>query len=389
MAYFAPYLDAAGLHIPSYTDILEKRISDAQTIFGADIYLANDSQDYQYISAEASALHDAMQMCQLAINNQSSQTAVGAALDSNVKVNGILRNAATYSTCVVVLQGDPGTVIAAGVITDDAGYLWDMPADTTIGTDGTVAVTATCETAGAITADIGTLNTIATIQYGWAQVYNAVVAIPGVAVETDTALRARQSISVQLPSQTPLAGTKAAIAAIDGVTRKEVYENDLAAADANGIPAHSVAAVVEGGDDNAIATAIAQHKTTGCGTYGTTAIALPVSYSVSGNTCFSRPTYDTIGVEITVIPLTGYNQAIQAQIIANITDYLNTLPVGTSVQASSLYYPALTAMASLASPSFSISSIQVNTNSGAYGSSVAVAWNEVAKAGAIAVTGGY
>ena len=51
MAYFAPFVDDAGLHIPTYIDIRDDLIAQYKTIFGEEIYLDNDSQDYQMIAA--------------------------------------------------------------------------------------------------------------------------------------------------------------------------------------------------------------------------------------------------------------------------------------------------------------------------------------------------
>ena len=68
MAYFAPYIDAAGLHIPTYADILEDLVQQAKLIYGQDIYLDNDSQDYQFISAFAAKAYDVMQGIVLALS---------------------------------------------------------------------------------------------------------------------------------------------------------------------------------------------------------------------------------------------------------------------------------------------------------------------------------
>ena len=50
MAYFKPYVDSKGLHIPSYQDILNDMIASMKQIYGDDIYLENDSADYQLLS---------------------------------------------------------------------------------------------------------------------------------------------------------------------------------------------------------------------------------------------------------------------------------------------------------------------------------------------------
>ena len=44
MAYTAPFIDDAGLHVPSYIDIRDDLIEQFKQIYGQDIYLENDSQ---------------------------------------------------------------------------------------------------------------------------------------------------------------------------------------------------------------------------------------------------------------------------------------------------------------------------------------------------------
>ncbi len=389
MSYFEPFVDINGLHIPDFPDIQNYLIEKAKSIFGQDIYLENDSQDMQYIATISKVLYDAFQCCRLAYNNQSPQTAIGTGLDSIVKLNGISRAAATYSTVQITCIGEPGTEIVNGVVQDTSNQKWDLPPSVKIPASGVLSCTATSEIPGSIMAGVGTIQAINTPQYGWYSVSNAEAAKPGVDTETDTQLRKRQSISVDLPAQTPLNATQAAIRAIDGVSRSRVYENYTNTTDANGIPSHSIAPVVEGGTDEEVAAAIAKAKTVGCGTYGTTQTMLPSQFSVGGSTNFSRPTEIEIEVNVTVVLLTSnYTTAVQSDIISNIKEYLNTMDIGNSVEASSLYYPALSAMDDQQAPSFRISSITVSKSGKTGGDTVSIAWNEVAKAGTIAVTGG-
>ena len=71
MAYFKPYIDDSGLHIPSYVDIRDALIDDAKSIYGEDIYLGEDTMDYQYISCIAEKIYDTNCAVQLAYNNRS------------------------------------------------------------------------------------------------------------------------------------------------------------------------------------------------------------------------------------------------------------------------------------------------------------------------------
>ena len=75
MTYFAPYIDDAGLHIPTYGDIRDDLVAQFKAIYGQDIYLENDSQDYQMISAFALKTYDTMQLLQVVYNNHSPKTA--------------------------------------------------------------------------------------------------------------------------------------------------------------------------------------------------------------------------------------------------------------------------------------------------------------------------
>ncbi|WP_455797300.1 hypothetical protein [Clostridium butyricum] len=71
MTYFAPYIDETGFHMPTYIDIRDKQIDDAKNIFGQDIYLGEDSQDYQYICTVAEKIYDAFQVAQQVYNNRA------------------------------------------------------------------------------------------------------------------------------------------------------------------------------------------------------------------------------------------------------------------------------------------------------------------------------
>ena len=143
MAYFAPYIDDAGLHVPTYADIRDDLIDDFKKIYGDDLYLGNDSQDYQMISAFALKTYDTIQLLQIVYNNQSVKTAVGTGLSSRVKLNGLRRKTASCSTCVLTLKGVPGTTIAAGIVEDTQGKRWNLPENVNFDRE-IVEITAQC-----------------------------------------------------------------------------------------------------------------------------------------------------------------------------------------------------------------------------------------------------
>ena len=368
MAYFAPYIDTSGLHIPGYTDIVDDLVSEAKRIFGDDIYLENDSMDYEYISVIALKMYDTLSSVMYAYNSRSPVTAVGSGLDTVVKINGLKRKSASYSTCVVTITGTPQTVIKAGEVQDIAGNNWKLPENITIPASGELDTTAVCTTIGAITALIGDINKIATPQLGWMSVTNKVKAVEGQPVETDAELRERQAVSTALPSQTLLEGTIAGIIAVEGVTRQRIYENDTndnSITDNNpyGLPAHSITAVVEGGTDENVAEQIYLRKGIGCYTNGTTEVEVINKYDITTPIRFYRPTYIPIYVTVNIKKYTGYTDNIPNIIKNNIIDYLNSLNIGDDLSVSLLWNAALTANPVLTSPIFSVLNLIAGKNS--------------------------
>lgn len=357
MAYFAPYVDTAGLHVPTYADILDALVAKARSIYGQDIYLENDSADYQLLSDFALKLSDTLQAAVLVYNNRSPATAVGAGLDSLIKLNGLRRKAPSYSSCPGTLTGDGGTVITGGLVQDVSGYLWDLPSTVTIGADGTVDVSVVCQTVGAITAQPGDINKIMTPTKGWISFVNTVAAIPGQPVEKDSQVRSRQANSTANPSQTLLEGTTGGIHSVSGVTRYRVYENDTNEVNANGLPPHSITAVVEGGADEDIAEEIRIRKGIGGYTNGDVAIDVLDAYDQPITVRFYRPVYVPIYVTVNLKSKSGYTSSTTTDVKKAVANYLNSLRIGDNLSLSSIWGAALSVIPNLASPLFSITSL--------------------------------
>jgi uncharacterized phage protein gp47/JayE len=378
--YFTPYVDSAGMHVPSYSDIRDDLIAQAKLIFGNDIYLDSDSQDYQFISIFAAKCYDAMQTALLSYNNRSPSNAIGTGLDSLVKLNGITRLGAVYSTAAVTITGAIGTLINNGVIADISGNKWNLPSTVTIPSGGTISVTATCQIAGAIVANIGDLSNIVTPTYGWTSVTNTAVATIGTSIESDSTLRIRQGISTALPSQTRLEGTKSAILGVSGVTRYSLDENSTGTTNTNGTPAHSIWAVVEGGVDADVANAIYQNKSIGCGTYGTTTVSITDTYGGTNSISFSRPTYKDIDVAVNITGFSGYTTDVTTLVKSNLVNYLNSLKIGEDLTISSLWGVVLLSMPDLKSPLFSVTSLTACLHSGTPATTdISIAFNEVTR----------
>ncbi|MCP1120120.1 baseplate J/gp47 family protein [Robbsia andropogonis] len=379
LATLACTIDATGISAPSYSDIYQSLVASYQSIFGSDVVLTSDSQDGQFIGVIASAINDANSATIDAYNSRSPSTAQGVALSSAVKINGISRNIFTYSTVDLTIVGQVGAQITNGIATDIAGYKWALPTLVTIPTSGEIVVTATCTTAGAISAAEGTVTKIGTPTYGWQTVTNVSAAATGEPVETDATLRVRQSTSTALPSLTVLDGIIGAVAGVSGVTRYASYENDTSAVDANNIPAHAVSMVVEGGDATAIATAIASKKTPGGVTYGTTSVVVDDAYGIPRTINFFRPTDQSISASIVLKALTGYTSATGVLVQTAVAAYINAVAIGGGLAGAVEWDSCIAAAKGVSGGStFKIVSLTLSGPNGTGTPDVALAFNQAA-----------
>lgn len=380
------FIDQSGLHYPDYPTVLTYLKNEYRTIYGADTYLEADSQDGQWVAILALAMFDTMQVAAAVYNSFSPLTAQSDALSRNVKINGIARLTASYSTADLTIVGQAGTIITSGQAEDTLGQKWNLPSTVTIPVGGSIVVTATAEKIGAVSAAAGSINKIATPTRGWQTVNNVAAATIGDPVETDAELRRRQAQSTMIPSLSVMEGIVGAVASLAGVNRYRGYENDTATTNADGIPANSIALVVEGGTTQAIAEAIAAKKTAGTRTYGTTSYTVTDQYGVTNAINFFRPTVATIGVEVSVTALSGYLSTYADAIKAAVVDYIANLNIGDDIYITKLYVPANLGN-DAAGATFNVTQIRIKKNAGAFGTSnITLAFNEIASTALTDVT---
>lgn len=336
----APVLSSTGIAAPTYAEILDYLQVGYRGIYGADVYLGNDSQDGQFLAIIAAAINDANAAAIAVYNAFSPATAQGTGLSSIVKTNGLARAVATNSTVDLVIVGVAGSAITNGVAMDAARIRWALPALVNIPGSGTVTVTATCQTAGAVAAPPNTVTQIITPQLGWQTVNNPAVAVLGAPVEQDATLRQRQTVSVMKPGSTRLTATVGAVAELAGVTRYWGYENPYDTTDANGIPRKSISIIAEGGSTTEVAQAIANYKTEGCGTYGTTSVPVSDIYGLPITINYFQVQQVRITISLTLTLISGYTADIGNQIKQSLANYVNALSIGQKVIWTRLFQPA-------------------------------------------------
>jgi len=326
-----PVITADGMTKPLFSECLAYFEALFKGIYGKDLYWDPDDRDQQFMAQLAEALDDVNSSILSVFNGFSPTSAQKVSLSRLVKINGIARLVASYSSADVIIGGQAGTIIENGLVRDDESNVWALPAEVVIPGTGQILVTAVCTVLGAIRAPARTINQMATLVAGWQTVVNPTDATPGAPVETDAYLRARQTTSTALPSQTVLDKLRGALASVPGVSKSWVYENDTALPDERGIPAHSVAAVTSGGDTKAIASAIAQGKGSGVRTFGSHGGMYTNSAGSAQVIRYSRATQVQISYVVYVNPLRGYNSDVVTAIQKALSDWTNSLMYGARI----------------------------------------------------------
>lgn len=364
------YIDATGYHYADFPTFLAFFQAGYQNIYGADVYLGDDSQDGQWLAVQAQAAFDSAAAGASTFNSFSPVTAQGVGLSRLVKLNGLERNISSNSTAQLVVVGTAFTVISNGIAVDALQQQWALPSSVTIPSGGTITVTGTAVVSGALNALPNTITSIFTPTLGWQTVNNPAAATAGAGVETDAELRTRQIFSTANPSNTVLEGTVGAVGNVDGVIAVQPYENDTDSTDANGLPPHSIAIVVVGGDEDSIAAAIQVHKTPGTNTYGTTTVPTVDSKGMPLDINFFYATDATIGVQVTITPLTGFDPSYEALIQDAISAFLQTpaQPIGADIIITKLY-PLAYLNGAPQSLTYNVDSIQIKKNAGSFGTS--------------------
>ena len=334
LATLAPTIDASGISIPPYSDVYQSLVASFKQIYGSSIYIEADSQDGQWIAVLAKAIDDTNQAAVKVFRSFSPDYAQGTNLSSLVKINGLGRKSSSNSTAVGTVIGVAGTLIINGVVEDTNQTLWNLPSLVIIPVSGEIEVTVTSQTSGAIPAPVGTINKIATPQLGWQSFSNTSAATLGNPVETDPELRQRQSISTSLSAVVNFEAMLAAVGNVPGVTRYVIYENDTAATDVNGIPAHSFSVIVLGGTTETVAKAIQSKKPPGIQSYGDVSVTVYDSKGFPIEIHFSNLELVPIYFHVTIKALTGYVASTGLLLKQSLTDFINSLEIGEDVYQS-------------------------------------------------------
>lgn len=328
LATLAPTITAAGITAPPANDILQSLIASIQGIYGSDTYLGSDSQDGQIIGIFSDAMNDANNGIVVGYYNHSPNYAQGAALSAVVKINGVERTVPTNSSCPANIFGVFGTLITNGMAQDQLGNLWNLPTSVLIPASGEIEVTITAQAPGAINAEIGTINIIATPTQGWQGLTNIARATVGQPVQTDASLRRNQAQATNSPGEDTLGNIIGAVSKVPGVSEVTGYENNTDTVDINGMGAHSFGIVALGGTLQNIVNAIGLAKPPGIQTNGNAFGVYVDPRGISKQIFYFILSQIPITTVVTIRAFGGYSSTTNSLIQEAIAAYLSNLAIG-------------------------------------------------------------
>lgn len=341
------------------------------------------------------------EIIQQAYNARDPNKASGYDLDIVSAITGTSRSEGTASTLAgVVLTGVAGTIVPAGTRfkSSTTGTVWTLDQTWTLDSTGSATVTLTSSVVGPVEANSGTITRILDTVGGLTSVTNPSPATPGTGVESDSSLRVKRSTAVGRPGNNQVDSMLGELFAVDGTRRVRVYENDtndstVTTDNPYGLPAHSIAPVIDGGTDDDVALAIYLKKNPGVQLYQAgTPVSVDVtspSYPSNVKTIkFSRPVYVDIVVSVTIkddgtLPSIGTLQPLIQQAILEYAagDLIPTeygfkpdgFDIGESVPYSSLYTPINKVIGSYGNSY--VQSMTLNGNS----TNVTIAFNQLSR----------
>lgn len=260
------------------------------------------------IAHDAEIFGNLDEQLQRAYNSKDPNAAKGVELNIISAITGTFRNLGTPSQATITLTGVSGTMVGSGVRIQSSvdNTEWTIDNTVTIGVGGTIDVNVTCTILGATQADPNTLTIILDTTAGLQSVTNALPATAGTAKETDAQLRLRRNKLVGLPGNNQVDNILASIGSVDGVRKFIVYENPTGVTDPDGLPPHSIAAIIDGGTDQDVAQAIFNKKNPGVELYPA---ATPITVNVTSEQypsnvqpiTFSRPNYIDVTIVVDVV----------------------------------------------------------------------------------------
>lgn len=335
-----------GFHRPTYVELLDAIEYKARELFGSKANLTVRSPLGIFLRIFAWMLNILFSLMEDVYNSRFVDTAVGTSLYNLGKAIGLSLLPAQKASGYVEFTGAAGTPIPVGfLVRTVAGLQYAVLAAGRIDDTGKVTLPVQAvETGADYNVAAETVKEITNPMDGVSACTNPAAIDGGRGRETDEEFRDRYYQSVDYAGGVNADAIAGEIMQnVDAVYSAICYENDTDETDSEGLPPHSIEAVVYGGLDSDVAQQIFRRKAAGIQTYGSTSVAVLSSSGVTYNIKFSRPTLVPVWIKVTDLetdanrfPVDGKDQIAQALI-----DYIGSDVKGGTTIGETVYYNRL------------------------------------------------
>lgn len=336
-------LDETGLTLKTLNEIVADLEAGLKAIYGNDINVASDTPDGQAIHLFAQAAADLREVVRDIYTSMDPDQAQGRVLDQRVAINGLERKGGTYTVTpvnitvdrAVSLVGLDGTESRAGVYTvkDDAGTQFFLESSAALSA-GTHSLSFRAESLGAVLVSLGSITTAVTALAGVTAISNTSgVTTQGVDEESDAALRLRRQKSIANVASSYLDSIEGNLLDVAGVSKALVYENYTDTTDSDGIPPHSIWAIVAGGTDADIGAVLYAKKTAGAGFLGDVSVNVPRTNGRTYPVKFDRAIDEDLYVKFSISLVGGMidTDALAISIVENVLFDLGENATGSTI----------------------------------------------------------
>ena len=297
-------IDETGITPTELTDYRTQLQNVFKDALGDDLVVDDETPQGQIIGIMALVLTQVDEVAVAVASGLSLGQATGFQIDSLGSLLDIRRIEGERSTVGVTLTGTVGTVIDAGArAKTTAGDEFSLVSQAVIPASGSVAGEMRAVEFGPTTVAVGALTEIITVVSGWTAITNAAAASLGRLAENGNEYRTRYSLELARNAVNTLEAVRSRVLAVEGVTVARVEENTTSTAitvQSVSIAARSIMAVVEGGTDEEVASAIFGAKPAGIATAGSTSADVDHAQGQTTSVSFERVTLDPLAITIEI-----------------------------------------------------------------------------------------
>ena len=328
-------LTSTGFNRKPLETILEEIEDDEKARIDSRLNVQPEEPIGQVNGILSSKLSELWELAEAVNAGRFPDSASGFQLGQVSSITGTLRDPATKGTVPLTLTATGPTTIPVGSVVQvdgDDGNRWVPLAEVVFVGAGSQGVGGEAQLAGVFVANSATITVIVTPVAGWSAVTNAAPAVPGEDIDTDAQLRIRREDELARAGSATVDAIRTDVLDVEDVTSVTVFHNPTNITDNDGLPPHTVEALVIGGTDQDVRDGLLATVAAGIDTFGTTVGTATDSQGNVHTVRFSRPVEIDILVEVDItIDAQAYPAGGDLLVQDAIAAYINGLPVGNDV----------------------------------------------------------